>query len=111
MMQLSPRMTGKLTGAQALLKWCQKRVDYVYKGVDLGNWKQAWQDGLGFCALAHHFFNDALDFDSLTAETREQKLANCALAFKIFEERGNGALRFVFACFFFFFFEMFSTYL
>jgi hypothetical protein len=87
--QLSPRMTGKLTGAQALLKWCQKRTDYKYRGVDLGNWKQAWQDGRGLCAIAHHFFNDAVDFDSLKAETREDKLANCELAFKVFEERGN----------------------
>ncbi len=89
-MQLSPRLTGKLTGSQALLKWVQKRVDYKYKGVDLGNWKQAWQDGLGFCALAHHFFNDAIDFDNLKTETREDKLANCALAFKVLEERGGG---------------------
>ncbi len=95
---LSPRMTGKLTGAQALLKWCQKRTDYKYKGVDLGNWKQAWQNGLGFCALAHHFFNTAIDFDSLKAETREDKLANCALAFKVFDEQGNGTCRCLVIC-------------
>ncbi len=86
---LSPRMTGKLTGAQALLKWCQKRTDYKYHGVDLGNWKQAWQDGKGLCALAHHFFNDAVDFESLKADTREDKIANCALAFRVFNERGG----------------------
>ena len=86
---LSPRKTGKLTGTQALLKWCQKRVDDKYDRIDLCNWKSAWADGLAICALAHHFYPDAIDYDSLKTETEEDRVHNLNLAFSVFEERGD----------------------
>jgi hypothetical protein len=84
----SPRATGKLSGTQALLRWVQKRTDFVYADVDLGNWKNSWQDGLGLCALAHHFFPAEIDYASLVNTTRDDWRYNIKLAFAVFEAHG-----------------------
>ena len=50
------------------------------------NLSSSWADGLAFCALTHHFFPDAFEFQSLSAQNRQD---NFELAFRVAEERGG----------------------
>uniref|UniRef100_A0A915KK08 Calponin-homology (CH) domain-containing protein n=1 Tax=Romanomermis culicivorax TaxID=13658 RepID=A0A915KK08_ROMCU len=71
---------------KALLKWCQIKTREYGNKIELTNFSTSWADGLAFCALVHHFFKDAFDFDKLRSENVAE---NCTLAFKIAEERAN----------------------
>jgi hypothetical protein len=50
------------------------------------NLSSSWSDGLAFCALTHHFFPDAFDFNSLSANNRQ---VNFELAFRTADERAG----------------------
>jgi len=68
---MSPQM-------EAILIWCQCRTR-EYDNVKITNFTTSWADGLGFCALIHHFFPQAFDYSRLTPENRK---ANYELAFQ-----------------------------
>ncbi|CAF4652958.1 unnamed protein product [Rotaria sp. Silwood1] len=70
---------------EGLLRWCQAQVA-DYPNVSVTNLSSSWSDGLAFCALTHHFFPDAFDFNSLSPANRKE---NFELAFRIAEERAG----------------------
>ncbi|XP_030650211.1 smoothelin [Chanos chanos] len=71
---------------QMLLDWCRAKTR-SYPNVDIQNFSSSWSDGMAFCALVHHFFPDAFDYNSLSPNNRRQnfevafstaeKLADC----------------------------------
>jgi len=72
---------------QIILDFVKRNTaEYESKGVKVENFSSSWSDGLAFCALIHHFFPDAFDFDSLDAKNRRY---NFDLAFRIADERAN----------------------
>ncbi|XP_065574416.1 uncharacterized protein LOC136036241 isoform X3 [Artemia franciscana] len=68
-----------------LLEYCQ-RCTSGYKNVQITDFSTSWTDGLAFCALIHHFYPDAFDFDSLEPKNRRY---NLDLAFKTADERAG----------------------
>merc|ERR1711877_69688 len=68
---LSPQM-------EAILIWCQCRTR-EYENVKIENFTNSWSNGLAFCALIHHFFPQAFDFEKLSKENRKH---NFELAFQ-----------------------------
>merc|ERR1711953_55874 len=68
---MSPQM-------EAILIWCQCRTR-EYERVKITNFTNSWSDGLAFCALIHHFFPQAFDFEKLSKDNRKQ---NFELAFQ-----------------------------
>ncbi|XP_018012165.1 uncharacterized protein LOC108669362 isoform X1 [Hyalella azteca] len=70
---------------EVLLQWCQCRTR-GYQGVKIENFSTSWNDGLAFCALIHHFYPDAFDFDKLDPKNRRQ---NFDLAFRTADERAG----------------------
>jgi len=68
---MSPQM-------EAILIWCQCRTR-EYERVKITNFTNSWADGLAFCALIHHFFPQAFDFEKLSKENRKH---NFELAFQ-----------------------------
>ncbi len=84
---------------ERLLKWCQnvtrnyevklKIINYfIYifffdeQAVKIRNFTSDFADGLAFCAIIHHYFPDAFDFNALN---RDNKQKNFDLAFRIAE--------------------------
>lgn len=57
-----------------------------FQKVSITNLSSSWSDGLAFCALIHHFFPDAFDFNSLSPTNRKE---NFELAFHTAEERAD----------------------
>uniref|UniRef100_A0A3P8WM19 Smoothelin b n=1 Tax=Cynoglossus semilaevis TaxID=244447 RepID=A0A3P8WM19_CYNSE len=43
-----------------------------YEYVDIQNFSSSWSNGMAFCALVHHFFPEAFDYDSLSPSNRRQ---------------------------------------
>jgi hypothetical protein len=70
-------------GIRALQIWC-RRVTESYDNVNIIDMSSSWRDGLGFCAIIHHFRPNLIDFDSLKAENIEE---NNQLAYTIAEEQ------------------------
>ncbi|OXU30952.1 hypothetical protein TSAR_002790 [Trichomalopsis sarcophagae] len=62
---------------ERLLSWCRAKTK-EYENVQLDNFSTSWSNGLGFCALIHHFRPDAFDYHSLRPEDRRK---NFELAF------------------------------
>ncbi|KAM8945575.1 LOW QUALITY PROTEIN: EH domain-binding protein 1-like protein 1 [Pelodytes ibericus] len=50
--------------SDSLLRWCQD-VTSGYRGVRLNNFTSSWRNGLGFCAILHHFHPQSIDFEAL----------------------------------------------
>jgi hypothetical protein len=50
--------------------------------VQIENFSSSWNDGLAFCALIHHFYPDAFDYNQLEAKNKRY---NFTLAFKTAE--------------------------
>jgi hypothetical protein len=50
--------------------------------VRIENFSTSWNDGMAFCALIHHFYPDAFDFDQLEPSNKSY---NFELAFKTAE--------------------------
>ncbi|XP_026863382.2 uncharacterized protein ehbp1l1b isoform X11 [Electrophorus electricus] len=55
---------GLVSSTQSLLDWCQE-ITKNYKGVKVTNFSTSWRNGLGFCAILHHFYPDKIDFEEL----------------------------------------------
>ncbi|XP_060927277.1 smoothelin [Limanda limanda] len=56
---------------QMLLDWCRAKTR-SYEHVNIQNFSSSWSNGMAFCALVHHFFPDAFDYDSLSPSNRRQ---------------------------------------
>ena len=74
-----------MSAKEGLLLWCQRKTS-PYKNVNVQNFHTSFKDGLAFCALIHHFFPDAFDFNSLSSTNRKE---NFELAFRTAEERAG----------------------
>ena len=62
---------------QVLLDWSKAQVN-GYANVNVTNFSSSWSDGLAFCALIHHFYPTAFDFNQLSPKNRR---ANFTTAF------------------------------
>ena len=71
-----------LHGTKALEKWCQI-VTEDYDSVNILNMSTSWRNGLGFCAIIHHFRPELLDFDNLDPD---DVYSNNELAFSVAEQ-------------------------
>ncbi|ODM96162.1 Smoothelin [Orchesella cincta] len=58
----------------------------MIRSVKIDNFSSSWSDGLAFCALIHHFYPDAFDFNSLNPRNRKH---NFDLAFRTAEEKAG----------------------
>ncbi|KRX27685.1 Smoothelin-like protein 2 [Trichinella nelsoni] len=70
---------------EALLRWCQIKTK-DYKNINITNFSSSWANGMAFCALIHHFYPDAFDFNALDPAQRKE---NLALAFQVAEKYGG----------------------
>jgi len=70
-------------GIRALQIWC-RRVTSEYENVNILDMSSSWRDGLGFCAVIHHFRPNLIDFESLNAEN---VFENNQLAYTVAEEQ------------------------
>ncbi|KAG8188857.1 hypothetical protein JTE90_004665 [Oedothorax gibbosus] len=68
-----------------LLHWCKSKTR-EYEQVEITNFSTSWNDGMAFCALIHHFYPDAFDFQALNPKNRRY---NFDLAFRTAEERAD----------------------
>ncbi|KAF7669636.1 hypothetical protein LDENG_00166710 [Lucifuga dentata] len=67
---------------QMLLDWCRAKTR-SYEHVDIQNFSSSWSNGMAFCALVHHFFPEAFDYNSLSPSNRRQ---NFEVAFSAAEK-------------------------
>lgn len=70
-------------GIRALQIWC-RRVTEEYENVNIIDMSSSWRDGLGFCAIIHHFRPKLIEFEKLSSE---DIFKNNQLAFDIAEEQ------------------------
>ncbi|XP_077533169.1 uncharacterized protein LOC144145429 isoform X1 [Haemaphysalis longicornis] len=70
---------------EMLLNWCKNKTR-GYEHVDVQNFSTSWNDGMAFCALIHHFYPDAFDYDQLNPKNRRH---NFDLAFRTAEEQAG----------------------
>jgi hypothetical protein len=68
-----------LQGTKNLENWCKHVTDGK---VNVVNMSTSWRNGLGFCAIIHHFRPDLIDFDSLNPN---DVYGNNELAFRVAE--------------------------
>ncbi|XP_025405258.1 serine-rich adhesin for platelets-like isoform X2 [Sipha flava] len=68
-----------------LLNWVKAQTK-EYKNLQITNFSTSWSDGLAFCALIHHFYPEAFDFDKLKPENRRE---NFEIAFKVAEDEAG----------------------
>ncbi|CAL8331721.1 unnamed protein product [Arctogadus glacialis] len=54
---------------QMLLDWCRAKTR-CYENVAIQNFSSSWSSGMAFCALVHHFFPDAFDYEALSPSNR-----------------------------------------
>jgi len=69
-------------GIKALQIWC-RRVTEDYDNVNIIDMSTSWKNGLGFCAVIHHFRPNLIDYTSLR---KDNILENNQLAFNVAEE-------------------------
>ena len=61
-------------GKMALILWCRSMSEGA-AGVDIVDFGDSWQDGLGFCAIVSRFVPpEVLNFSSLSAANRVDNL-------------------------------------
>ncbi|KAH7955801.1 hypothetical protein HPB52_003894 [Rhipicephalus sanguineus] len=70
---------------EMLLNWCKSKTK-GYEHVDIQNFSTSWNDGMAFCALIHHFYPDAFDYEQLEPKNRRH---NFDLAFRTAEEQAG----------------------
>ncbi|XP_033121604.1 uncharacterized protein LOC117120681 [Anneissia japonica] len=68
-----------------LLEWC-KRTTSEYPNVKIENFSRSWNNGMAFCAIVHHYFPGAFNFDELNPKNRRH---NFDLAFTTAESLAN----------------------
>ncbi|XP_026687582.1 smoothelin-like protein 1 [Diaphorina citri] len=68
-----------------MLSWVKAQTA-EYKNVQIDNFSTSWNDGMAFCALIHHFYPHAFDFDKLSPQQRRH---NFELAFRVAEEEAD----------------------
>ena len=78
----SGKKTEKKSAKEALLLWCQRRTN-GYQHVDIRDFSQSWQNGLGFNALIHHHRPDLINFAKLD---KDAHLDNLRSAFEVAEK-------------------------
>ena len=71
----SGKTTEKKSAKEALLLWCQRRTN-GYQHVDIKDFSQSWQNGLGFNALIHHHRPDLINFTRLNKDAHLDNLRN-----------------------------------
>jgi hypothetical protein len=76
----------------ALLRWCNRNTRGYDQLDPVENWTDNWADGLAFCALLHTFVPDKIPMHELKTKTKEDKINNLKLAFRVGEELGAQAL-------------------
>uniref|UniRef100_A0A3B4AKB3 EH domain binding protein 1 like 1 n=1 Tax=Periophthalmus magnuspinnatus TaxID=409849 RepID=A0A3B4AKB3_9GOBI len=79
---------GLVTSTQSLLEWCQE-VTQSYHGVKITNFSTSWRNGLGFCAILHHFHPEMINYETLDPYDIKQ---NNKKAFDGFAELGISRL-------------------
>jgi len=57
-------------------------MNKLFKNVSITNFSASWADGMAFCALIHHYYPDAFDFEKLDPKNRAD---NLRLAFETAE--------------------------
>lgn len=57
-------------------------LNILLQNVQIENFSSSWNDGMAFCALIHHFYPDAFDFNQLEPKNKKH---NFTLAFKTAE--------------------------
>ena len=72
-----------LTGTKALEAWARK-ITSGYENVNILNMTTSWRNGLGFCAIIHHFHPHLIDFKSLDPD---DVFGNNNLAFTVAEQQ------------------------
>ncbi|KAH6933769.1 hypothetical protein HPB50_018248 [Hyalomma asiaticum] len=70
---------------EMLLNWCKSKTK-GYEHVDIQNFSTSWNDGMAFCALIHHFYPEAFDYEELDPKNRRH---NFDLAFRTAEEQAG----------------------
>ena len=70
-----------LEGTKALEKWCQN-VTSEYPNVKILNMTTSWRNGLGFCAIIHHFRPELINYSDLDPD---DVYGNNELAFNVGE--------------------------
>uniref|UniRef100_A0A8D8R8B2 Smoothelin n=1 Tax=Cacopsylla melanoneura TaxID=428564 RepID=A0A8D8R8B2_9HEMI len=68
-----------------MLSWVKAQTA-EYKNVQIDNFSTSWNDGMAFCALIHHFYPTAFEFDKLSPQHRRH---NFELAFRVAEEQAD----------------------
>lgn len=71
---------------QMLLEWAKAMTQEYSDKIAITNFSSSWNNGLAFCALIHHFYPDAFDFDALDPKKRRH---NFDLAFKTAEKMAD----------------------
>jgi len=79
---INHKMPVERRGIRALQIWC-RRVTDSYENVNIIDMSSSWRDGLGFCAIIHHFRPNLIDYESLSSENIVE---NNNLAYTIAEE-------------------------
>ncbi|XP_056592350.1 EH domain-binding protein 1-like protein 1 isoform X3 [Triplophysa dalaica] len=62
---------GLVTSSLSLLEWCQE-ITKNYKGIKITNFSTSWRNGMGFCAILHHFHPELIDFKALEPHNIKQ---------------------------------------
>ncbi|XP_070571569.1 smoothelin-like isoform X2 [Ptychodera flava] len=65
-----------------LLDWCKTKTQ-GYPNCEVTNFSSSWSNGMAFCALVHHYFPDAYDYNTLNPKNRRY---NFNLAFTTAEK-------------------------
>ena len=79
-------------GTKALEKWAKVVTSVHLAAHPAGpqailNMTTSWRNGLGFCALIHHFRPDMLSQEELASRDPEDVYGNNELAFKVAEQQ------------------------
>lgn len=77
-----------VSSSQSLLEWAQE-VTKCHKAVKITNFSTSWRNGLGFCAILHHFHPEKINYQMLDPYDIKQ---NNKKAFDGFHELGISRL-------------------
>ncbi|XP_041347503.1 smoothelin-like protein 1 [Gigantopelta aegis] len=85
-----PKMGGGMVRSsssikESMLNWT-KAMTKDYENIQITNFSSSWNNGLAFCALIHHFFPQAFDYNALSPKNRRY---NFDLAFNTAEKEAD----------------------